>query len=376
MSTDHPAVATERSVADQARRLVLVSGAGRSGTSSAAGALNLLGLHVPLPVLPSNESNPRGFFESVWPVRFHRHLMDTAFVEQTDGSPDAVARMRRVVTPEVRDELRAWLSDVSVGEPQILVKDPRSVYVPWLWAETAQQLGMATGYLTMIRHPAEVLGSRSTYYTGTRTNMGDWRFSVMNLCGWINGNLAVEHQTRGQQRVVLRYDDLIGDWRRAMATVAEDLGITFDYELDAPEATRVDEFIDPTLRRHEVSWAEFEMPSELVEIAEDVWGAMCRVADGRGTDKEAESKLDQVRERYATLYQTSQAIARDAALSQVKKTRKETATRVRAQMRAQVLASRRDAAAANQLAARRGLVGRASRAARRRVAQHWSRRKG
>ena len=57
---------------------MLVTGAGRSGTSTAAGALHMLGFHLPRPVLHANESNPKGFFESRWPVRFHRRLMERA----------------------------------------------------------------------------------------------------------------------------------------------------------------------------------------------------------------------------------------------------------------------------------------------------------
>ena len=40
--------------------LVLVSGSGRSGTSSLAGALKRLGLHVPQPAVAASETNPRG----------------------------------------------------------------------------------------------------------------------------------------------------------------------------------------------------------------------------------------------------------------------------------------------------------------------------
>src|SRR3954451_18032235 len=149
-------------------RLVLVSGAERSGTSTIAGALHHLGLHVPLPVIKPNESNPTGFFESTWPLRFHRRIMDRAFVEQTDGRPEAQQLMADAVYDATRDELRTWLADIALVEPQVVVKDPRSIWVPWLWKEAAGELGYDVGFLTMLRHPAEVLGSRSTYYRGYR----------------------------------------------------------------------------------------------------------------------------------------------------------------------------------------------------------------
>ena len=299
-------------------RLVLVTGAGRSGTSTIAGALHHLGLHVPLPVIKPNESNPLGFFESKWPLRFHRRIMERAFVEQTDGRPEAQQLMADAVDDATRAELRTWLTEVALVEPQVVVKDPRSIWVPWLWQETAAGLGYDVGFLTMLRHPAEVLGSRSTYYRGYRPGMSDWQFSVMNLCGWVNGNLVVERQTRGDKRVVLRYDDLVTDWRPCLARVRDTFGLVLGDDLDAGHHHAVDDFIDPGLRRHEPSWEGWELPPDLVAIAQGVFEAMSRLADTGGHDPGAETSLDELGARYEDLVRVSQAVAHDTALSRGK----------------------------------------------------------
>ena len=52
-------------------RAVLVVGAGRSGTSTIAGVLRRLGLHVPQPEVMSDDTNPKGFGEPQWAVTFH-----------------------------------------------------------------------------------------------------------------------------------------------------------------------------------------------------------------------------------------------------------------------------------------------------------------
>jgi hypothetical protein len=330
MSADasFPDVSAEAATSADPRdqRLVLVTGAGRSGTSTVAGTLHFLGLHVPLPVVKPNKSNPMGFFESKWPVRFHRRLMERAFVELTDGRPEAQRLMAEAVTPEIRAELRTWLAEVAAAAPELVVKDPRSCWVPWLWKETAGELGIEVGYLTMIRHPAEVLGSRTTYYRDYRPNLDDWQFSVMNLCGWINGNLVVERQTRDDARVVLRYDDLIEDWRSCMARVRDAFGLTFDDDLQSGHRHAVDDFIDPALRRHEPSWESWDMPAELVEIGQGVYNAMCRLADSDGHDREAEAAMDALATRYAGVMRSAQAIAGDTVVS----ARKATAARAAA----------------------------------------------
>jgi hypothetical protein len=297
------------------RRLVLVTGAGRSGTSTIAGTLHHLGLHVPLPVIKPNESNPMGFFESIWPVKFHRRILERAFVEQTDGRPYALDLAAAAVDEATRAELRTWLTDVALVEPQVVVKDPRSIWVPWLWKQTAGELGYDVGFLTMLRHPAEVLGSRSTYYRGNRPGISDLQFTVMNLCGWINGNLVVERQTRTDRRVVLGYDDLVEDWRTCLARVRDTLDLTFDDDLRPGHPHRVDDFIDPGLRRHEASWEGWDLPRELVEIAQEVFDQMTRLSQTGGHDAAAEAALDAVGERYAVVMRDAEAMAHDAIRS-------------------------------------------------------------
>ncbi|MCW2781082.1 MAG: hypothetical protein JWR35_1531 [Marmoricola sp.] len=369
------------------KHLVLVSGAGRSGTSTIAGTLHHLGLHVPLPVIKPNESNPLGFFESTWPLWFHRRLMETAFIEQTDGRPEAVTRMAGVVTPEVRQELHDWLAEVAGVADEIVVKDPRSIWVPWLWQETAAGLGVDAGFLTMLRHPAEVLGSRSTYYSGYRPHMDAWEFAVMNLCGWINGNLVVESQTRGRPRAFLLYDDLLDDWRPELRRVRDTFGLTFNDDLEPGHRHAVDDFIDPGLRRHEPSWDGLDMPEDLVQIADGIFDACCRIAHGEDPDK-AEAELDTIGARYAELMRISQAIAWDGLLSHEKIGRRKGAAAAAEENDKALAAALRDvdAARANVARAREELrvarlervpaSMRAYRSARRRArnaAERWSR---
>jgi len=75
-------------------RFVLVTGTGRSGTSTVAGSLNLLGLHLPRPVLRTNDSNPRGFYESKWAIDFHRTIMGRAGIDTFDARPQALDHVR------------------------------------------------------------------------------------------------------------------------------------------------------------------------------------------------------------------------------------------------------------------------------------------
>ena len=351
------------------KRLVLVTGAGRSGTSTVAGTLHHLGLHVPLPVLKPNKSNPQGFFEPTWPVRFHNRLMERALIAQTDARPEAYGLMAEAVTEEERVALRAWMSGLFEEGPQVVVKDPRSLWVPWLWEEVADELGVQLSFLTMIRHPAEVVGSRSTYYGAGRKDVEAWKFRAANLCSWVNGNLGVERQTRGKRRAVVRFNDLLTDWRSVILSVADDFDLTLAAGPDDDGPGRVDEFIDPTLRRHEPVWDDMDMPAELVELAEGVWGGMCALADSGGHDDSARARMDDLDGRYSRYMLTAQAVARDTASAGARAARRSTEAEVREDMRGKVRRARRLAREARAEAdrARSPLGSRIDRAVRARV---------
>ena len=79
----------------EARRLLLVVGKGRSGTSLFSGIMGRLGFHVPQPEVKADETNPKGFGEPRWVVRFHKRLMRDRRVLTIDEE-DIVTRAEEI----------------------------------------------------------------------------------------------------------------------------------------------------------------------------------------------------------------------------------------------------------------------------------------
>lgn len=311
--------------------MVLVTGAGRSGTSTAAGTLSHLGVHVPGPFLKANESNPKGFYESRWSVEFHNKLLKRANVTLADSRPDALDVVRTAVRDQDRKRLRTWLETNTEGHALTALKDPRTTWTLGLWSETAGDLGISTRFLTMLRHPAEVVGSRATHYSRGVDVLGERGFAVKNLAGWVNAMLLTEQQTRGSHRAFVRYDDLLADWRTSMAAASRAMEIGLD---PSPEsAAAVDEFIDPGLSRHHLTWADVDVPLGLQEVATLVWEACDRLAESGGSDPEAEALLDSTRERYAAMYLDAQQLTQDATAARIIEARAEAERSVRQELR-------------------------------------------
>jgi hypothetical protein len=321
--------------------LVVITGTGRSGTSTMSGTFHHLGLHVPGPYLGANASNPKGFFESRWSVKFHKQILAEAGIHNFDSRPEAYAAAQAVLNDQMRRKLHRFLERETRDHDQVVVKDPRTVWTQQLWREVAAELGLDIGFVSMLRHPAEVVGSRTTYYSRTTDLERRRSYETFNVARWVNSSLVSERATRDAARAFVSYVDLLTDWRPVLTDLAKDLGLSYDVDVAAGEASPVDDFIDPDLRRHAVTWDDLEVPDQLVSIADAIWTDLQALKAAHGVDAAASADLDVQAERYARLYADSADIAHDAVESE----------RMKAQARADALAEEVTAAEAPSPAA-------------------------
>ena len=295
-------------------RIVIVVGPGRSGTSSFAGTLERLGLHVPEPAIKPNPTNPAGFYEPRWVVDFHNRMLERAAVRVLDLSPQAIERSERTgAKPGVRAKLRGWLEDVLTNQAnQLIVKDPRTTWFPKLWVDTAREFDIDPGFVTMLRHPAEVSSSRQTYYGKDTSGAQRRADDIARIGGWINVALVAERTSRGSARSFVRYTDLVADWRSTMKRVGDALDLTFDPALDV-DPHPVDEFIDPSLHRIRVDWDDVDVPDSLRDVAERAWTVLSRLATEDPDDPTVLAEVDDVSADYTALYADATALSRHDA---------------------------------------------------------------
>jgi hypothetical protein len=288
------------------RRLVLVVGVGRSGTSLLAGVLGQVGFHIPQPEVQADETNPRGFGEPRWVVDFHRTLMRKARVTVFDSRPAAFEATRAAGDdPERQAELRAWLKEQFAQADAVVVKDPRIGWFLPLWTQAAGELGVPTSFVTMLRHPAEILASAKRSY-------GDWQNDASRAASWINEMVEIERAVRGERRVFVRYEDLLGDWVTQARRAGDEADLPLLQGLDGARFPQVDAFVDPTLHRNRGGWDGLDVPARVSELADEVWADLNRLA-APGTDGGAvAADLDRARDRYAALYAEAEAIAQSS----------------------------------------------------------------
>lgn len=287
-------------------RIVLVAGTGRSGTSTLAGILRRLGLHVPQPEVPPDASNPRGFGEPRWVVDFHDELLDRTRVQVSDARPDAFERAAVVADdPTVRRRLGSWLEAQLEAGGQVLVKDPRLLWFVPLWCAAARDAAVEPAFVTMLRPPAEVIGSkRAQYNRGLADPHG--------AAAWLNLTLGTERATRGCVRAYVDYHGLLAHWETETDRLAARLCLAVSR--DPRVRAEITEFVDPGLRRVRAAAEELDLPDRLADLLGVTWAALGELAE----DPEAagaRARLDEVGAAYAAYYRESESIARSSVVA-------------------------------------------------------------
>jgi hypothetical protein len=323
-------MAREEPTPERRHTVVLVTGSMRSGTSSLAGSLKLMGWHVPQPEVPASDRNAKGHFEPRWVIEFHKRLMRGALVRPSDGSPRALARVEQYAAAHgLEDELAGWLGQQA--EERVVVKDPHASWLLPTWRSAAERAGRDLRILTALRHPAEVVGSQDrTWGEGRRTDAERRVKETSNTAAWLNVALVTEAGSREAQRAFVRYDDLLADWRATLGRVSDQLGL----ELPLDEDRGLDAFLDPGMRRSKLTWGDIVLPDWLRDQAENVWNHLgVLVQDPQ--DAGVPSVLDVERELYDARYDEAVAVSLDEARHRERRGAAAGAAKLRDRLRAE-----------------------------------------
>jgi GT2 family glycosyltransferase len=217
---------------------LIVLGMHRSGTSALTGMLHHLGVALGEHLMPATTDNPRGYWENNDIVKAHERLLG-ALGSAWDDLHSLPAGFEHGDTARAAaHELLAFANRDFAGAPLWGLKDPRLCRLMPLWAELLADEQVEPRYLLALRHPLDVAAS-----LGARDGMGAARAGLL----WLGHLLDAERATRGKLRLIVHYEDLIGErgWRR----IADEIAHTFDLVWPQIGAASLDTFLAPELRR-------------------------------------------------------------------------------------------------------------------------------
>ena len=215
---------------------LVVLGMHRSGTSSVAGALALLGARAPQTLMRPAQDNPKGFWESEVLAELNDRLLAAGGSAWSDWRRFDLASVADAL-PAFRAEAADKLAAEFGGADLIVLKDPRICRLFAFWRGVLEDSGYRVVVVSPLRAPAEVAASLMARNAMSRSH-------ALRL--WLRHVSDAERASRNQPRLFLAWSDFIADWRRQVDRMSRDLGVVFDRTPDAQ--AQVDDFLSAELK--------------------------------------------------------------------------------------------------------------------------------
>ena len=225
---------------EMTRKAVLVLGMHRSGTSALTGTLVRLGAVGPRTLIGPDAHNAAGYWESVSFNRFHERVLRSAGSSWDAWTGISPTSIDSAEAAHFGNEFRGLLEQEFGNAPLFVVKDPRICrFVPF-WLRSLQALAIEPVAVLTVRPPTEVALSLAARNRLEREQ---------SLLIWLRHMLDAEGETRTIKRSVVRYRDLLEDWKPVVDRITEDTGIEWPRRWEVPDAEIAD-FLKPELCHH------------------------------------------------------------------------------------------------------------------------------
>jgi hypothetical protein len=254
------------------RPALLVLGMHRSGTSALTRVLALHGLGLPAEEMPAGPDNPLGFWEPPGVQRFDDRLLARLDRAWDDPRPVPLDELPAEERAALEEEALAILAAEFPGTAPFVMKEPRMARLLPFWRPVLARAGVAPRAVLPIRNPLEIAASLAL-----RNGLP----SETALLLWLGHVLEAERETRDLPRIVLAHDDLLADWRAAVAPVLALLPGRFD-----PDEAAIAAFLRPALRHHRATTDELLRHPGIPQAVKRAFAAL-RVAQGEPPDSAA-----------------------------------------------------------------------------------------
>jgi hypothetical protein len=233
--------------------------------------------------MPADGSNPEGYWESSPICHFHERLLRAAGSRWDSFTSLGTGAFQ---LRELRDECRRLL-DAEFGESaRFVLKDPRMCRLLPFWQGVLADGNITPVAILVLRSPGEVARSLA---------VRDRLEPTLSLLLWLRHVLDAELHTRHVRRTVIRYQDVLSDWRSVAAHVSNETGVLWPSRTTSEEAD-IDRFVRPTLRHHQdVFDIPGDVPSVVQEWLKRVAAVMDRLVEPNSDRAGAFADLDAVR---------------------------------------------------------------------------------
>ncbi|MGN2242001.1 glycosyltransferase [Frateuria sp. GZRR33] len=275
------------------RPMILVLGMHRSGTSAVAGTLSHLGVDFSERLIEASPDNPKGYFEHADVWRQDHDILQALGSAWDDPLPLPEGWQQSDAVRQAEAPIRAILERDFGGSGPLGVKDPRMCRLVPPWRKLLAREGFSARAVLVVRRPEEVIASLARR-DHLPADQAAWV--------WLRHVIEAEAATRGMPRVLVRYEQLLKDWRTQAARMARALDIAWPREPGTVGAD-IDAFLEPALRHYRAGTGAGLAVGPLNGWLERTYAAIT-VGDGEDT-----AALDDIAAEIARADQTGAANA-------------------------------------------------------------------
>lgn len=249
------------------KRLILVLGMKRSGTSALTKGLEVMGVSLGNRLMPPNEFNKKGYWED-WDFHELNFQMLKACTKN---------RARRILALEEKETTFLLNSHYAEYASQLLLKkmpqdQPLGVKIPTssllipFWKKICEKLDVSLSVVIALRNPISVASSVAESFED---------LPEKSLWIWISSLLSSLIHSEGHERILVDYDELIKNPSRQMERVAVALNLKIDEEQLRGYSGH---FIVPSLRHQFFPNYHFANHDLCLQLAVEIYDALLAVA--------------------------------------------------------------------------------------------------
>jgi hypothetical protein len=258
----------------------------RSGTSSVAGALTILGVSPPAHVVAGDRWNEKGYWESLPIMKFHDELLVSAGSSWNDWSEIDSAWYETPAAADWRHKAEELLHSEFNGQASFVMKDPRICRFVRFWLEVFDSCDLEPRIVIPVRNPLEVARSLEDR-DKLPINLG--------LLMWLRHCLDAEVGSRGRSRAFLDWSEFISDWRLSVFRMGQLLRVEWPRLPD--RTAELDGFLDATMRHHKIDLDVLRADPEIHDWFISVYEALCILVQ-QPYSNAAMATIDEVRSQF------------------------------------------------------------------------------
>lgn len=235
---------------------LVVLGPHRSGTSALTGVLGQLGANLPKHLMPANDGNSSGYFESSRVKSFNDRLLSDLGSSWDDISALDLDIFSDQVRESFLDEAVEILKTEFIDARIPVLKDPRICRLVDFWREAIDRFGYRPIYIHTHRNPLETACSLAARHP----------ISVeMGALIWLRHVLDAEAATRNEPRAFTNYQALLKNWRAQVSMIEAATGFGF-HRKTPPIQQEIDTFLSKNLRHQTHQLEDMRRSAQVADL--------------------------------------------------------------------------------------------------------------